>query len=149
MAQPIRPAQMEMDFSNLRNNTPGMSRTSSTRGPNSIVDPMSNPARNAQTNQQMFLGRQRATEDMRTGMQGVTTNAIRQQDVAMTAAAEAIAKAQKLKTDTVATVLEASSPASLKMLTETPGMAEEATRSYMTQMAINSDLGDYAGQLMA
>lgn len=153
MAQPIRPAQMQMDLVNVANGTPGMSRTSAPSGPQGVLDPMSNPMMPTQGNQQMFLGQQQARNNAMDAQMQYATGRERQEDVMLNAAADAQSKARGIRDRAVATILEEASAPNIAMLMGQKGMAEKVTRDAMQQMAINknipADLADYNGQMMA
>lgn len=153
MAQPIRPAQMQMDLVNVANGTPGMSRTSAPSGPQGVLDPMSNPMMPNQGNQQMFLGQQQARNNAMDAQMQYAAGAERQEDVMLSAVSDAQEKAKNMRDRTVATILEESSAPNMAMLMGQKGMAEKVTRDAMQQMAIaknmSADLADYTGQMMA
>ena len=153
MAQPIRPAQMQMDLVNLANGTPGMSRTSAPSGPQGVLDPMSNPMMPNQPNQQNYLGQQQALNNAMDARMQYRSGAEREEDVMMNAVSDAQSKAKGMRDRTIATILENSSAPNMAMLMGQKGMAEKVTRDAMQQMAIAknmpADLADYTGQMMA
>jgi len=153
MAQPIRPAQMQMDLVNVANGTPGMSRTSAPSGPQGVLDPMSNPMMPTQGNQQMFLGQQQAKNNAMDAQMQYATGAERQEDVLMSKVADAQYQARRIRDLAVGTILEEASAANMAMLMGQKGLAEKVTRDAMQQIAINknipADLADYNGQMMA
>ena len=153
MAQPIRPAQMQMDLVKVANGTPGMSRTSAPSGPQGVLDPMSNPMMPTQGNQQMFLGQQQAKNNAMDAQMQYATGAERQEDVMMSKVADAQYQARRQRDLAVGTILEEASAPNMAMLMSQKGLAEKVTRDAMQQMAINknipADLADYNGQMMA
>lgn len=153
MAQPIRPAQMQMDLVNVANGTSGMSRTSAPSGPQGVLDPMSNAMMPNQPNQQRYLGEQQALKNAMDARMQYATGKERQEDVMMNTVADAQSKARGIRDRAVATILEESSAPNMAMLMGQKGMAERATRDAMQMMAISknlpADLADYTGQMMA
>ena len=153
MAQPIRPAQMQMDLVNVANGTPGMSRTSAPSGPQGVLDPMSNPMMPTQGSQQMFLGQQQARNNQMDAQMQYAAGAERQENVMMSGISDAENRAKRQRDITVATILEEASAPNMAMLMGQKGMAEKVTRDAMQMMAINknipADLADYNGQMMA
>ena len=150
MAQPIKPAQIQMD---LVSQGTGMRNTTAPPGAQMLLDPTANPMmsnqpfRQAQHAQQNLMARGQEKE-----MQGLA-GAQRQQDQAIRSAAEAEEMARGLKRETVGLILEKADTPALDMLFADKGLAEKVTRDAMQQQAITEqlspDLADYSGQLMA
>jgi len=152
MAQPIRPAEIQMDLVSA-GGMEGMRRTVAPPGAQMLNDPTSNPMvsnqpfRQAQHAQQgMLLRNQEAGHQMMSDMS-------RQGDEAIRSAAAAEQMARDMKRETVAMILDKSSAPATAVLFGTKGLAEKVTRDAMQQQAIGEqlspDLADYTGQLMA
>ena len=152
MAQPIRPAEIQMDLVSA-GGMEGMRRTSAPAGAQMLHDMTSNPA----VSNQPFRQAQHAQQGMmvraeESGMQGMA-NMERLSDEAIRDAAGADQKAKDMKRETVAMILDKSSAPATAMLFGQKGLAEKVTRDAMQQQAIGErlspDLADYSGQLMA
>ena len=160
MAQPIRPAQVQMDLVSASEGMTGMRRTAAPPGAQQFLDPASSPVISNQPGRQMQLAQQTMLNRGRDAMQQYSADATRQSDEALRASAQAQQKAREMRNDTVAQILDGAGAPAMGLLLGQRGMAERATRDAMQQQAImermsggginnSPDLADYAGQLMA
>lgn len=150
MAQPIKPAQIQMD---LVSQGTGMRRTAAPPGAQMLLDPTSNPIMSNQPFRQAQHAQQSLGIRAQDGISQQMASATRMQDQVVRGAAEAEEMARGLKRETVGLILDKTNTPNLDMLFSDKGLAEKVTRDSMQQMAIaeqmSPDLADYSGQLMA
>ena len=150
MAQPIKPAQIQMD---LVSQGTGMRNTTAPPGAQMLLDPTANPMMSNQPFRQAQHAQQNLGIRAQDSMMQQRAGAERQQDQAIRGAAEAEEMARGLKREAVGLILEKADTPALDMLFSDKGLAEKVTRDSMQQMAIaeqmSPDLADYSGQLMA
>lgn len=150
MAQPIRPAEIQMDLVSLGT---GMRNTTAPAGAQIQLDPTSNPAMSNQPFRQSQLAGQNVDQRTQDAMSQYMASNTRQQDNMIRAAGEADERARGLKNETIALILERSSAPASGLLFSDKGLTEMVTRDAMQNMAIGErlspDLADYTGQLMA
>ena len=153
MAQPIRPAQVQMDLVSQASGMSGMRRTSAPPGTQQFLDPSSSPVVSNQPARQLQLGEQTLLNRGRDAMSQYSADATRQSDEALRSAAEAQNMARNLRADTVALILDGVNAPAMGLLMGQRGMEERVTRDLMQSKAIlervSPDLADYSGQLMA
>ena len=152
MAQPITPAQVQMDLASMADGMTGMRRTSAPPGPNAMLGGAS-PAMSNQPVQQATLAEQSVRNRMLDAGSQRLADVTRQEDLMMRDTAERQQKAQDLKNETVAFILEKTSAPNTAMLFADKGMPERITRDVAVNRGIveqmSPDLADYAGQLSA
>ena len=153
MAQPIRPAEVQMDLVSAAEGMTGMRRTAAPPGSQQMLDQLSSPMMSNQPARNMQIAQQTVNNrTMDAATQGMA-NMQRMSDVAVRDAAEAQHMAKDMRDRTVATILDATSAPATGLLLGEKGLAEKVTRDAMVQQGIgeriNPDLSDYSGQLMA
>ena len=153
MAQPIKPAQVQMELASAADGMTGMRRTSAVPGEQIRLDPTASPLISNQPQRQMQLGQQNMRNRVVDAQMQYKADATRQGDEMLRSAGEAQQMARDLRANTVAQILDGTSAPATALLFGEKGMAEKVTRDAMTNQAIgerlNPDLGDYSGQLMA
>jgi len=152
MAQPITPAQVQMDLASMADGMTGMRRTSASPGPNALLGG-SNPAMSNQPVQQATLAEQSVRNRMLDANSQRLADAERQQDLMTRDMAARQQQAIDLKNETVAAILDGANAPATAMLFADKGMPERVTRDAAVNRGIieqmSPDLSDYAGQLMA
>ena len=152
MAQPIRPAEIQMDLVS-QGEMSGMRRTSAPPGSEILLDPTSNPMMSNQPFRQAQHAEQNVRNRQQDAMGQYMADNERQSDEAIRQMSAAQQKASDLKRETVAMILDGGNAPATAMLFSDKGLTEKVTRDAMQQRAIGErlspDLADYSGQLMA
>ena len=151
MAQPIRPAEIQMNLVAGAEGMPGMLHTSAPPGSQMMLDPSVTPQMSNQPQRQaQFVGQQMTQRGIEAQMQGLA-GATRLASEQVREAGEAQAMAKELKNKTVDQILEVSSAPVMGLINSDKGFKEALYRDTLQGMAVAQrtapDLADYAGQL--